>query len=62
MHRLGLPRDTRPPDLVAEVARRTGWHETEAHQVLYGPPAADETDLVRLADALDALENEVGRT
>lgn len=60
--RLGLPRNTRPPELVAEVARRTARQETEVHLLLYGPAAAGETQLVGLADALDALENEVGRT
>jgi hypothetical protein len=58
---LGLSRGARPQDVVAEVARRTGRQATEAQAVLYGPPAADDADLVRLADALDALENEVGR-
>jgi hypothetical protein len=48
------------PDLVAEIARRTGRHDTET--LLYGPPPAGEAELVALADALDALENEVSRT
>lgn len=57
---LGLPRDTDPSGLVAEIAGRTGRHDIET--LLYGPPATGEAALVALADALDALENEVGRT
>jgi hypothetical protein len=48
------------PDLAAEVARRTGRHDIDT--LLHGPPVAGEAELVALADALDALENEVGRT
>jgi hypothetical protein len=59
--RLGLPTTTRPHDLVAEVARRTARQDMDVTTLLYGPPAAGDTALVQLADALDALENEVGR-
>lgn len=54
--RLGLPRDTSAQQLVAAVAHHTDRPEHESHALLYGPPAADDTELVRLADALDALE------
>nr|QEO73986.1 hypothetical protein [uncultured bacterium] len=55
-HRLGLPRDAGPQEVVAAVAGHTGRHEKETHALLYGPPPASEPELVRLADALDALE------
>jgi hypothetical protein len=45
--RLGLPAHYQPQDLVARLGNE---------DVLYGPPAADDTELVRLADALDDLE------
>lgn len=48
------------PDLVAKVTRRTGRPDVAA--LLCGPPPAGEAELVALADALDALEDEVGRT
>ena len=51
--RLGLPGNCRPAQLVAAVPA------ADAHTLLYGPPPADDTELVRLADALDALEKTV---
>jgi hypothetical protein len=62
IRRLGLARDAGRHEVVATVARRAGRPETETHALLYGPPATGEAELVRLADALDALENEVGGT
>ncbi|RBM11190.1 DUF4350 domain-containing protein [Prauserella sp. PE36] len=53
---LGLPCDAEPAAVVAAIAARTG-RDTAA--LLYGPPPADDAALVRLADELDALENEV---
>jgi hypothetical protein len=58
-HRLGLPRDAGPGEVVAAVARHTGRQEPPTHLLLYGPPPAGEAELVRLADELDALEKEV---
>jgi hypothetical protein len=55
-HRLGLPRDAGPNEVVTAVAGHTGRQEQETHALLYGPPPSGETELVRLADALDALE------
>ncbi|HEX6352868.1 DUF4350 domain-containing protein [Actinophytocola sp.] len=60
IRRLGLTRNAGPQEVVATIARRTGRPETQTHALLYGPPATGEAELVRLADALDALENEVG--
>jgi hypothetical protein len=60
VHRLGLPRDAPGHELVAAVARHTGRPGAEVHALLHGPPTTGEAELVGLADALDALENEVG--
>ncbi|MEU6646591.1 DUF4350 domain-containing protein [Saccharomonospora sp. NPDC046836] len=53
---LGLTLDAEPQAVLAAIAARTGW---DAAAVLYGPPPADDTTLVRLADALDELERAV---
>lgn len=58
---LGLGRDAAPASVVAAVARRTDRPDAEVHALLYGPPPVDDTALVRLADALDAMEDEVRR-
>ena len=57
--RLGLPRDARWQEVVAAVARHTGRPEPATFALLYGPPSTDEAELVRLADALDALEKQL---
>ncbi|PRX44181.1 uncharacterized protein DUF4350 [Prauserella shujinwangii] len=61
----GLGRDAAPETVVAAVAARTGRAPAEVGAVLYGPawpggppPLTDDSQLVRLADALDALERE----
>lgn len=54
---LGLGADAQPQAVLAAIANRTG---RDAGELLYGPPPADTAALVRLADALDALEEEVG--
>jgi hypothetical protein len=59
--RLALPADSDPDALVTAVASRTGRATTQLSTVLYGPPPTSGADLVRLADALDALESEVTR-
>ncbi|MBK1788972.1 DUF4350 domain-containing protein [Prauserella cavernicola] len=53
---LGLPADAEPDAVVAAVEARTG---RPARALLYGPPPAGDAALVRLANDLDALENEV---
>jgi hypothetical protein len=60
--RLALPADSDPDVLVTAVASRTGRAAGQVSRVLYGPPPTGEADLVRLADALDALESEVTRS
>lgn len=59
VRRLGLPRDAEPATVAAAVAGRTGRPESETRILLYGPPSTDEAGLVRLADALDSLENDL---
>ncbi len=46
--------------LVTTLATRTGRPAAEIAALLTGPPPADDTGLVRLADDLDALENAGG--
>jgi hypothetical protein len=45
-----------PAVLPPAVAARTGDPVAAVHGLLFGPPPADDTALVRLADDLDALE------
>ncbi|MGP3970763.1 DUF4350 domain-containing protein [Streptomyces sp. 6N223] len=45
-----------PEALPPAVAARTGEAPAAVHALLFGPPPADDTALVRLADDLDALE------
>jgi hypothetical protein len=59
---LGLPPDADPHAVVDAVARRSGRPAANVGSVMYGSPPPDDAGLVRLADALDALEKEVGRT
>lgn len=54
--RLGLGADAGPQTVLAAIAARTG---RDVGPLLYGPPPEGDAALVRLADALDALENEV---
>ncbi|MGK5533945.1 DUF4350 domain-containing protein [Streptomyces sp. URMC 129] len=48
-----------PGSLPAAVAAHTGDTPQAVHALLFGPPPADDTGLVRLADDLDALERRV---
>jgi hypothetical protein len=57
--RLGAGRNPAPEALVDLVARRTGRAAAEIQALLYGPPPADDSALVRLARDLDALTQEV---
>ncbi|CAM3632192.1 DUF4350 domain-containing protein [Kibdelosporangium persicum] len=57
---LGLPSDAPPAAITESVAARTGRPGADVHAVLFGPPPNTEQALVQLADALDALANEVG--
>ncbi len=57
--RLGLPPDAGPAAVADAVATRTGRPATEVAAVLTGPAPPDDAALVRLADTLDTLEQEV---
>jgi uncharacterized protein DUF4350 len=59
VHGLGLPHGAEPQTLVEAVAERAGRPRAEVAAVLYGAPPGDDAALVRLADALDALREEV---
>lgn len=60
--RLGLGRGATPQDVAAAVAVRGGRPAVETASLLQqGTVPADDGQLVALADALDALEAEVGR-
>ena len=57
--RLGLPPDTGPAALAEAVAGRTGRPDSDVAALLAGPEPPDDPSLVRLADDLDTLEQEV---
>ncbi|MQA63742.1 MAG: DUF4350 domain-containing protein [Actinophytocola sp.] len=57
--RLGLTADAEPDAVVVAAAARTGRAQPDVGQLLYGPAPTDDDALVRIADALDRLENEV---
>jgi hypothetical protein len=59
---LGLPADPagrNPETLVHPVARRLNRPPEQVHAILAGQPPLTETELVRLTDQLDRLEQEV---
>jgi uncharacterized protein DUF4350 len=58
---LGLPRGAEPAAVVDATAARTRRTAPEIGALLYGAAPPDDAALVRLADALDALEREVRR-
>ena len=58
---LGLPARFAPAALVDAVAARSGRSPADVAALLYGAAPADDEALVRLADALDALDQEVRR-
>lgn len=58
---LGLPRSaaadpTRSQQIITLVTSRAGWDPQTAAWALYGPDPVDDTELVRLTDLLDDLE------
>lgn len=57
--RLGLADGAERPAVIQGVAARVGRPETEIDSLLYGPAPAGESALVRLADELQVLENQV---
>jgi hypothetical protein len=62
---VGLPVGAPPQSVAAAVAARTGRSPTEVADLLSGgrqPAPPDDRTLVRLADELDSLEQEVRRS
>ncbi|MEU8206709.1 DUF4350 domain-containing protein [Streptosporangium sp. NPDC049046] len=60
--RLGLPPGTGPDALVNAIAERTGQAASHVGAALYGPPPVDEAGLVALAEYMDILERQVGKS
>ncbi len=58
---LGVPTRSAPATVVDAVAARTRRGPDEVTGLLYGAAPADDSELVRLADELDALDREVRR-
>jgi hypothetical protein len=58
---LDLPTDTPVAELAAAVAARTGTPVDDVLAVLDGPVEEEDTDLVRVAAALDALQRAVAQ-
>jgi hypothetical protein len=56
---LHLPDPSSSPAVVSAVAASTGRPAESVRHLLYGPTPGDDTELVGLARALDALEQEV---
>jgi hypothetical protein len=59
---LGLPVDAGPDAVAGTAAARVGRPVADVGGLLYGPPVGDDAGLVWLADALDELEQQVGRS
>ncbi|MGH3950834.1 MAG: DUF4350 domain-containing protein, partial [Pseudonocardiaceae bacterium] len=55
----GLPPDAEAFAVVTAAAERSGQPQAAVRELLYGPAPTGDAALVRLADALDSLENEV---
>ncbi|GAA4205978.1 DUF4350 domain-containing protein [Streptosporangium oxazolinicum] len=60
--RLGLPSGTGPDALVNAIAERTGQAAPHVGAALYGPPPVDEAGLVALAEYMDIVERQVGKS
>jgi hypothetical protein len=58
----GLPRSAPPDAVVHALAARAGRAPGDVGNLLYGAAPTDDTALVTLADALDALDREVRRS
>jgi uncharacterized protein DUF4350 len=57
--RLGLGPNAAPPAVVTTVAGRSGADPDFVQYHLFGPPPANDTDLLNLARALDDIERQV---
>ena len=60
--RLGLTANAPAAAVAAAVAQRSALDAPSAHQTLFGPPPANEADLVHLAQALDDIERQVAHS
>jgi hypothetical protein len=62
MPRIGLGHDAEPPAIVAAVAERCGLSPQSLGHILFGPPPANDPDLVNLAHELDNIERQVAQS
>jgi len=62
MPRLGLGHDAEPPTVVAAVAERCELSPQAVAHTLFGPPPANDPDLVGLAHELDNIERQVAHS
>ncbi|WP_030907325.1 DUF4350 domain-containing protein [Streptosporangium amethystogenes] len=60
--RLGLPSGAGTDALVNAIAERTGQPAPHVGAALYGPPPLDEAGLVALAEYMDIVERQVGKS
>ena len=62
MPRIGLGHDADQRDMVSAVAQRCGLSPQAVSHTLFGPPPANDPDLVNLANELDNLERQVAQS
>ena len=62
MPRIGLGYDAEPPVVVTAVAERSGLSPQAVAHILFGPPPANDPDLVNLAHELDNIERQVAQS
>jgi hypothetical protein len=62
MPRLGLGHDAAPAAVAQAVAERCGLYPQTVAHTLFGPPPANDPDLVNLAHELDNIERQVAQS
>ena len=62
MPRIGLGHDAEAPAVVMAVAERCGLSPQAVAHLLFGPPPANDSDLVNLAHELDNIERQVAQS
>jgi Domain of unknown function (DUF4350) len=62
MPRIGLGHDAEPPAVVTAAAEKSGLSPQAVAHILFGPPPANDPDLVNLAHELDNIERQVARS
>jgi hypothetical protein len=60
--RLGLGHDAAPAAVAQAVAERCGLYPAAVAHTLFGPPPANDPDLVNLAHELDNIERQVAQS